>query len=177
MAKNVLGRSKSPQLFSKLNSKRSIESEADIEYVMNLTAQASLQYMAEMTAERLYDYTVTDFYGQRSPTHYDRTFELLDSITISAQGGLSQEVFFDTKKIHGHFPAKRMWAQHRSMPTTSAPSMNMSEAIPYWAEEGNEGGIYEYDAGHMMQSTLDDINDIFDSLSSELRDKGIGLSL
>lgn len=177
MAKNVLGRSKSHQLFSRLNSSRSIESETDLEYVMNLSARASLQYMAEMTAERLYDYTISDFYGERSPTHYDRTFELLDSITISAQEGSTQSVYFDTRKIHGHFPVKGMWAQHRSMPTQSANSMNMSEAIPYWAEEGNDGGIYEYNGGHMIQNTINDIEEIFASLSSELRDNGLSLSL
>lgn len=174
---NIFGRAKEKNLYRNLPKNRSIYSEKDIDYVMELTARASLQYMAEMTAELLYDYTVTDFYDRRNPTHYTRTFELLDSITVSAQNDGISEVFFDTEKIHGHFQPKGMWNQHRSMPYGDVPSRNVRDYIPEMAEEGNLGGMYEYEGGHMMESTLNDIQEIFGSLKSDLNRSGISLSI
>ena len=179
MAKdNIFGRAKESNLYKNLPKNRTVYSEKDIDYVMGLTAKASLQYMAEMTAELLYYYTVNDFYSKREPKNYNRTFELLDSITVSPQGENGSEVYFDINKIHGHRTGKGTWNQHMSTPTRDEPTVrNVRKFIPIMAEEGNGGSsMYSYEGGHMMESTLRHISEEIESLRLQLDRNGVSLS-
>lgn len=101
------------------------------------------------------------------PNHYDRTFELLNSVTV---GNLSIgtkyatfEIYMDTDKIEPHIRTGRQvnaegdkyggWNSHADV-----FDLDMSEYIPMWIEEGTSGGLHPREGAHYMEATHFDLS-------------------
>lgn len=129
-----------------------------LEKYMNKMIIDGLEYCAwraesmlkQLLKERLYD-----FY---EPSMYDRTFELLNSITHGNIIKLNNntyyiEVFYDTDKIRS-YPRKEnglytyKWGQH-----TSFQNEDVSEWIPTWIESGTNNKYYSHKGTKSMEDT------------------------
>ncbi|MEX3625180.1 hypothetical protein [Viridibacillus arvi] len=91
-------------------------------------------------------------YIQKSELTYDRTWELLNSVTVgNLYVGTKQikfEVFMDTDKIGSYVKDGDDWNQHASV-----DPMDVSEYIPLWVEEGTEGSLYDREGAHYMENS------------------------
>ncbi|MFJ8247283.1 hypothetical protein [Peribacillus asahii] len=112
-------------------------------------------------------------YIQNDQTDYDRTWELLNSVTI---GNLSVgykyigfEVFMDAEKIDYNITGDGEWNQHASM-----KGEDKSEQIPLWVEKGTKGSLWDRPAGNYMQHSTSELGDgrLAEALANELRKEG-----
>lgn len=106
-------------------------------------------------------------------TDYDRTWELLNSVTV---GNLTVgykyatfEVFMDTEKIGSYVTEGNDWNQHASV-----DPIDVSEYIPLWVEEGTSGSLYDREGGHYMEFSTFELGDgrLAKALEKELRAQG-----
>jgi len=111
--------------------------------------------------ERLYSY---------SPKVYERTYELMNSITrskaIKTANGYEIEVYFDTDKIHGN----SLTGQHYEY------GKDISEYIPWMAEDGVIQPLTSNHRGGFVEATIEELGSIgthIDALRKALRNKGV----
>ncbi len=95
-----------------------------------------------------------------TPTHYTRTFQLINSITVTdvkkVPEGYQVVIFFDPDKIHPHPPAKpREWPRHQSV----TDGADVSFYIPWWVEFGQKSPLFSYEGVHAMEKTKEEVID------------------
>jgi hypothetical protein len=90
-----------------------------------------------------------------TPQQYERTMQLLHSITVSPvkkiNGEYQVEIYYDTDKI---IPldgtADKPWSRHMSIIDGS----DWSDAIPYFVEYGNgDSLVYQFEGTHPVENT------------------------
>jgi hypothetical protein len=91
-----------------------------------------------------------------TPTHYTRTFELIDSITCSkakkvGNGEYQVQIYFDTDKINPYPSENGEWSKHESITTGT----NIAPYLPLWIEEGQNSPLFSYDGVHPVETTID----------------------
>lgn len=111
-------------------------------------------YRAEGMLKKLLEERLYDSYN---PKLYERTYELLDSIShseiIKSNNSYYVEIFYDTDKIRS-YPRQQngltyMWGQH-----TSFSGEDVSMWIPKWIEEGTPNNkYYQHSGTHSMEDT------------------------
>lgn len=94
------------------------------------------------------------------PKDYERTFQLLNSITCSPVFRNGNEylvkIYYDTDKIQPMFGTEdKPWTRHMSI----INHKDVSEAIPYYIEYGNNSPIYEYQGVHPVKNTLEQLDE------------------
>ena len=127
-----------------------------LESYMNRVIRKCLIYCAgrtEMMLRRLLEERLYDF----EPVMYERTYELLNSITQSEVVKLSNgtyyvEIYYDTDKIRA-YPRENdglsyKWGQH-----TSFDGEDVSEFIPLWIEKGTNNPYYSHKGTDSMEDT------------------------
>lgn len=96
--------------------------------------------------------TVYDAYEPKGDYAYDRTFELLNSVTVgNAKMGTKYiyfDIFMDSEKIKPYASDDHSWNQH-----SSVDPMDVSEYIPMWVEEGTEGSLWDREGAHYMEQS------------------------
>lgn len=115
-------------------------------------------------------YIMENVYKNYSPTHYSRTFEYLDSLSISdiqkEKNGYSITLFFDTDKIHPYYPDKPgNWSSHMSITSVAQSPRSKgygggndkSEMIPYWIEFGVTGSLWDREGAYPVQFTKNEL--------------------
>lgn len=103
---------------------------------------------------------------------YDRTYELMDSLTIDnisvENKCVTFEIFMDASKIKPYETGDGEWNQHQSMPTDSTPSYDVSEYIPQWIEEGTSGSLWDREGAHYMEQSWIELDIGTNNLAKEL---------
>ena len=110
---------------------------------------------AEIMLKRLLKKRLYDAYDQ---SMYDRTYELLNSISHSEvikenNNSYYVEIYYDTDEIRS-YPRKEdglfsyKWGQH-----TSFDGEDTSEWIPLWIEEGTDNQYYSHKGTHSIEDT------------------------
>lgn len=108
---------------------------------------------------------------------YDRTYELMDSVTVGnfniGYKYATFDVFMDTSKINPYQTEGSSWNQHADV-----DGDDMSEYIPMWIEEGTTGGLWKRDGAHYMQeSFIQLVNELPNALEKALRSEGWNVSV
>lgn len=118
--------------------------------------------------------TVYDAYTPQGEFGYDRTFELLESVSVGnlrvGNKYIYFDIFMDTEKIGSYVKeSSREWNQHASV-----DPMDVSEYIPLWVEEGTSGSLWDREGAHYMeQSWLElDSGKLAQEFANRLRQKG-----
>jgi hypothetical protein len=134
--------------------------------IKSLNAYIERQYIENFLAtvgkeafEILYHEVEVNWYGRMTPTDYDRTMQLLHSITCSPvkkiNGEYQVRIYYDTDKIipmdgTDGYP----WTRHKSI----IDGESSAEALPYYIEFGNgDSPIYQYEGTHPVQTTYDQL--------------------
>ncbi len=126
----------------------------------------NLQKIGEEVKSYLRTTLLNDWYKSYMPTHYDRTNMLIESITctpVKKNGNSFEvEIYFDENKITpveaktvGFFPS------HMNITDGSSEwnGMSYGELLPIWIEEGQHSSINSYTGIHMVERTVDWINE------------------
>jgi hypothetical protein len=147
-------------------------------------AEAIQDQVTELCLDVVRDYIQRNVYNkyQPSPDSYDRTFELLNCVTV---GNISMghkyatfEVYMDSEKINPRIRTGRHdydgWNAHADI-----YDLDMSEYIPLWVEEGTEGSLWDREPAHYMYDSWVDLSggDLAQELISALRGKGWDVTL
>lgn len=107
---------------------------------------------------------------------YDRTYDLLDAVTVAninvGTKYVTFEVFMDSSKINPQIRSSfdsNAWNAHADV-----TQIDVSEYIPLWIEEGTSGSLWDRDGAHYMESTYVELSGgrLAQELASELRRKG-----
>lgn len=124
--------------------------------------------------EVLRDFTKVNVYQKYSPKEYDRTFELINSISKRNFKKIGKnmyvaEVFFDDKKIRAR-ESDGFWNFHMSV-----DNIDISASLPFWIEFGTNGSLWDRDGAFMVKETerfLQKTNKLNSLLRQELIKKG-----
>ena len=120
-------------------------------------------------------YIHQNVYQRYSPAEggYERTYELVDSITLGninvGTKYITFDVFMDTSKINPY--EQKSWNAHANADYTQ----DTSDYIPLWIEEGTDGSLWDRDGAYYMQDSvreLDDRREIKFALYFALRRQG-----
>lgn len=108
---------------------------------------------------------------------YDRTYELLDCVTVTepvvGTKYMNFEIFMDTSKINPYITDDSSWNQHASV-----ENIDVSEMIPLWIEEGTEGSLHDREGAHYMeQSALSLDSTLYKAFAQALRREGWKVTL
>jgi hypothetical protein len=134
------------------------------------SVMGQVQEVATETVQRIL--RAEGYIGQ-DPTSYDRTWELLNSVTV---GNISVgtkyvtfEIFMDTDKINAYAKNDDNWNQHASV-----DPIDVSEYIPLWVEEGTDGSLWDREGSYYMKGSWNELNDgkLAQAFASELRSRG-----
>lgn len=117
--------------------------------------------------------TVYDAYTPQGQYAYDRTFELLNSVTVGnvtvGYKFIHFEIYMDSEKIGSYVKESNAeWNQHASV-----DPMDVSEYIPLWVEEGTEGSLHDREGAHYMEASYLDLKgDLAREFADRLRLQG-----
>lgn len=125
----------------------------------------SLEEVAKIVEEEIKDYVMKNLYNEYTPTHYTRTYDYINSLTVKKArkegNGYAVEIFFDTDKIYPRPPdgdgkgGLGRWSRHSSITSYNGGGSgdDMSDMIPLWIEEGVSGSLYDRDGIYTMENT------------------------
>lgn len=135
--------------------------------VRNRIAQICMNVVRDSLMDRVYFN-----YVPQGETAYDRTYELLDSVTVSEPVIGSKymyfEIYMDTSKINPYVTEDDEWNQHASV-----DPMDVSEMIPLWIEEGTDGGLWDREGAHYMEHSAMRLDGtLHQAFARELRNQG-----
>lgn len=104
---------------------------------------------------------------------YERTFDLLNSVTIGnfklGTKYATFEIYMDSEKISPNETDEDYWNQHADVDY----QQDVSECIPMWIEEGTSGSLWDRNGTHYMeQSAIELDTGIYRALAQELRRQG-----
>lgn len=124
---------------------------------------SSLEQIGKDIKEVLRFNLLTHWYKTYTPSFYDRTYMLLESLTVSKAKKVGKnyevKIYFDPEKIipvptekEGYFPA------HMNITPDGASEYNgmtYGELLPIWIEEGQHSKIHSYLGIHMVRDTVE----------------------
>ena len=120
----------------------------------------SLEEVAKVVEGEIKDYVMKNLYNKHSPTHYTRTYDYINSLTVkkakSVNNGHVVEIFFDTSKITPRSPdGADRWSRHSSITSYygGASGDDVSDMIPIWMEYGTSGSLWDRDGIYSMENT------------------------
>jgi len=125
-----------------------------LEFQVGKHIKFALGEVAKKVEQVVKDYVMENWYNAYTPTQYTRTYEFINSLTISkveelGNGQYSVVLFFDTNKIYPSAPdGIGRWSRHASITEVEwdggTPRLNddVSDWIPYWISEGQNSPIY-----------------------------------
>ena len=115
---------------------KTFKSVSEVKKYMNNKIIKILNEIAQGVKEELYDKVKERLYDAWTPKQYERTEELLDSISktevYQEKGFYCVKIFYDTDKIFPH-TVEGKWGQHESF-----YKEDISEHLPLWIEEGTK---------------------------------------
>lgn len=140
-----------------------------LESIQNEVANVAINTVQDQLNERVYDaYTPQGEYA------YDRTFELLNSVTVGnlkiGNKFVYFDIFMDTEKIGSYVKENDAeWNQHASVDPA-----DVSEYIPLWIEEGTNGSLWDREGTHFMRESWWELNGgkLAQEFANRLRQKG-----
>jgi hypothetical protein len=110
-----------------------------------------------------------------TPTHYTRTMELIDCISVKKAvkiGNAYQvKIYFDTNLINPYPSENGEWSKHESI----TDGRDVSQYIPSFIEYGQNSPLFPYDGVHPVQETIDwikEVNYLKTRMMELLKDKG-----
>ena len=113
--------------------------------------KVSVQQVALEIEKIIKDYIKKNLYDTYTPTHYVRTYDYINSLTVSkvVQEGnvFSCMLYFDSNKIIPRETEKGLWNQH--MTQDGRPT---NEFIAEWIESGGSGSKYARKPIHVMEN-------------------------
>lgn len=116
------------------------------DYILRYSAEVLENNVSKKVYNIMRIYIDEKLYRTQSPENYQRTYELLNSLTISkiikkGNNIYEVEVFFDTSKIH---PYKSMIGWNKHMGTVGKSNgKDVSRYIPGYMEYGHRGLYYQ----------------------------------
>lgn len=119
----------------------------------------NLEQIGKEVRDLLYKNVDTLWYGRGyTPTHYTRTRQLIDSITVSkarkTTDGYEVLIYFDSDKIEPLSPGNPgEWTRHKSI-VTDTPS---AVYLPLWIEKGQNSPLFSYEGVHAVEKTKQEI--------------------
>lgn len=122
-------------------------------------------YRAEAMFKKLLKERLYDAYD---PKMYDRTFELIDSIShsevIKVNNTYYVEIFYDADKIRAYPREKDGLYTHKWGRHTDFDSEDVSYWIPLWIEEGTQNEYYSHKGTRSMEDTREWISKEYNRL-------------
>jgi hypothetical protein len=139
----------------------------------------SLKIVAEDIRQIIKDYVEKEVYQAYTPHEYSRTYELLNSLEISEIKKIgnvfSFDIFFNPDKI-GMYDTRDKWNQHKSVYGYETwHGMKLNELIPWFIENGTEGGLWDRDGIYAMEyvkERLENTNEHLKKIVKVLKSKG-----
>jgi hypothetical protein len=153
-------------------------SEVQIHLKTSIT-DAIQNQLTEMCIKVVQDYIRKNVYEAYTPNQesYDRTFELLNSVTVGninvGTKYATFEIYMDTEKIGAHIRSGVHeyggWNAHADV-----FDLDMSEYIPMWVEEGTSGSLWDREPAYYMYDSWVDLSggDLARELANALRSMG-----
>ncbi|MCY8228696.1 hypothetical protein MOC30_13995 [Bacillus spizizenii] len=140
-----------------------------IESIQNDVADVAIKTVQEHLNQSVYQ-----AYIPKGEYAYDRTFELLNSVTVGnvkmGNKFVYFDIFMDTEKIGSYVKeGNAEWNQHASV-----EGMDVSEYIPLWTEEGTDGSLWDREGAHYMEQSWIELDSgkLAHEFANRLRQKG-----
>jgi len=125
---------------------------------INQNIKLSLDQVAQQVQQMVKDFIIQELYQNYKPTEYDRTYEFLNSVSVSkveeiTKGKYMVQIYFDTSLIHPYITSS-FWNAHASV-----TGHNMSSFIPLFLEEGTDfPSLYPREGIHSMETIREDLD-------------------
>lgn len=124
--------------------------------VLEQETERAVKYAGETIKQVLIDSTKRMWYSEHSPEQYQRTYDILNSISLDAvktgKGGYTATVYFDEDKIR--MQAADGWNQHMSVDgSTSYGGRPIASWVVEWVSFGQNSSIFSYEGGGHIQAT------------------------
>ena len=134
---------------------------------VNREIDKRLHELGQAMVEKLKDYT-QQWYSSYSPQDYERTGDLINSITYSVKGR-TVRVIFDMRKFHtAKVNDGEGWQPHRGF-----DGIEFTYGLIDWIENGGNGGVLSNprrdDGGiHMIENTQQWLDEYMDEQTKEI---------
>jgi hypothetical protein len=128
-------------------------------YLRQQTLEAIKKDAAEVIKDILYRYTDELLYDEQDPKYYNRTYDLINSITVGEviKSGTDEHtvsIFFDDSKIIPRIDDTSKWNQHMSSDGTETDE---SSNIAFWMNYYHRG-LYYQPPLLFLEAALNEIN-------------------
>lgn len=140
-----------------------------VESIQNEVTNVAIETVQDNLRKSVYD-----VYAPQGEYAYDRTFELLNSVTVGnvkiGNKNVYFDIFMDTEKIGSYVKESNAeWNQHASV-----DPMDVSEYIPLWIEEGTSGSLWDREGAHYMEQSWVELSGgkLAHEFANRLRQKG-----
>jgi hypothetical protein len=143
-----------------------------LEAIENKIIDICMKVAQKHIEERVYE-----AYTPQGDFAYDRTFELLNSVTVGnlnvGTKYVTFEIYMDTEKINPYvrnsFDGYHGWNAHADV-----YGIDVSEYIPLWIEEGTNGSLFDREGAHYMEQTHFELDSgkLARELANALRQQG-----
>lgn len=136
-----------------------IRSYKELFKVINQNIQLSLEQVGKQVQKMVKDYILEELYRNHQPTEYDRTFEFLNSVSVSkvdeiTKGKYTVQIYFDLNKIFPMEISDSTWNQHMDI---WGNSQVFEERLILWLEQGTKKGLYPREGIHSMETIREDL--------------------
>ena len=161
-----------------------ITSWSQLEAIINQEIQQGLKIVGNEIKTIIEDYVKKEVYDAHSPSHYDRTGDLLNSLDVSevTRVGNSYQVtvFFNTAHIHSNF-VDSGWNQHMSANGLETwKGTPVYQLIPIFIEHGVKNSLWDREGIESMKyvrEQLEKTNRHLKTLSAILRKRGFSVKI
>ena len=147
----------------------------EFEQYVNVVIKQMVEDITQQTLMELRDYVMEEWYLNRTPSEYDRTYQFLDSLIAKDIKRVTNvfigEVLSDPKEIIPMWNDESMWNWHMSV-----DGEDYSELITHFIEEGQSSSLYSYGGIHMFQYTSNWVKKNLDRIAKQTFKK-YGLNL
>ncbi|KEK23941.1 hypothetical protein [Bacillus gaemokensis] len=135
--------------------------------------QGTIADLCTKVVKEMVDKKVYQAYMPKGDYAYERTNELMNSVTIGnfklGTKYATFEIYMDTEKIGAYETEEDNWNQHADVDYEE----DVSDYIPMWVEEGTSGSLWDRNGAHYMeQSTTELDKSLYQALAQELRRQG-----
>ena len=139
-----------------------------------------LKKIAEDIKETLYDYINKNWYGVNTPNNYQRTHNVLNSITVDKIQTLGNKkevfIYFDESKIISNQTEAGHWNQHMSLDgSASWGGQSIGHWVVEWMNSGQKSPAYSYGGIKFIENTVEELeknNKLVKEINNALKAKG-----
>ena len=135
----------------------SVKTWSGLENALRQSTKYAMKYVGDTVKRVLIDSTKRMWYSQSNPTMYERTMDILNSITVEnvtvSKNVYNARVYFDIDKIRQvEIPGN--WNQHMSVDgDTQFEGRRISSWVVEWISYGQNSPLYSYEGGGHIQAT------------------------